>query len=247
MNNGYVYVASMSRAFYKAAVLSADSLKDFYPDAKITLFTHPEFFEERDRKLFENVHLDAPYHSRAKMQGMSRTPYDKTLYIDADTQIRSEKIKDVFDILGKNDIMFTKILPHVSKTTRIDDNNKLEYHGGIILYNNKPLTVDLIRSWFELYQYQRSTPWKDSIFSQFDKAMEPWDQFTIWYLLFKEPKFSKIKHDFFPDGGHQYNFIHLLEDPKDKKNKPFLELEQIIYHYTLPGDSVNAGRLKNKP
>lgn len=247
MNNGYVYVASMSRAFYKAAVQSADSLKDFYPDAKITLFTHPEFFEERDRKLFENVHLDAPYHNRAKMDGMARTPYNKTLYIDADTEIRSEKIKDVFDILGKNDIMFTKIIPHVSNTRRIDNLNNLEYHGGIILYNNKPHTIKLIEKWYELYRYQQDTPWKDSIFSQYDTRMRPWDQFTIWYLLFRDTKFSKVKHDFFPDGGTSYNFIHLLENVRDKNNKPYLELEQIIYHYTIPGDRVNAGRLKDKP
>jgi hypothetical protein len=247
MNNGYVYVASMSRAFYKAAVQSADSLKDFYPDAKITLFTHPEFFEERDRKLFDNVHLDAPYHTRAKMQGMSRTPYEQTLYLDADTEIRSEKIRDVFDILGKNDIMFTKIIPHVSKNRRIDDDNELTYHGGIILFNNKPLTMQLMNDWFELYKYQVDTPWKESKFSQYDKGMNPWDQFTIWYLLHREPKYKKIKHALFPDGGTSYNFIYLLEDLHIKENVKYKDLEQIIYHYTIPGDRVHAGRLKDKP
>ena len=246
MNDGYVYVASMSRAFYKAAVQSADSLKDFYPEAKITIFTHPEFFEERDRKLFEHVHLDAPYHTRAKMEGMARTPYDRTFYLDSDTEIRSEKIKDVFDILDGNDIMFTKIIPHVSNTRRIDDENNLEYHGGVILYNNKPQTIKLIEDWYELYRYQKSTPWKESKFSQYDEGMKPWDQFTIWYLLFKDPRYSNIKHKFFPNGGTSYNFIYLLEDPSAKANKPYLSLEQIVYHYTIPGDRVNAGRLKDK-
>lgn len=246
MNDGYVYVASMSRAFYKAAVQSADSLKDFYPEAKITLFTHPEFFEERDRKLFDNVHLDAPYHKRAKMQGMSRTPYDRTLYIDADTEIRSEKIRDVFDILGNNDIMFTKIIPHVSNTRRIDADNNLEYHGGIILYNNKPLTIEMIGEWYELYRYQKDTPWSESKFSRYDEGMKPWDQFTIWYLLFREQKYSSIKHALFPDGGTQYNFVYLLEDSSHKNNAAYANLEQIIYHYTIPGDRINAGRLKDK-
>lgn len=246
-NNGYVYVASLSKAYYKAAIRSADSLKDFYPDAKITLFTHPEFIEDGDRKLFENVHTDIPYHNRAKMYGISKTPYKNTLYLDADTEIRSEKIKDVFDILGKNDIMFTKIIPHVSKVTRIDDENKLEYHGGIVLYNNKKLTIQLMERWFELYKYQSDVVWKDSLFSQFDDRMQPWDQFTMWYLLHKEEKFNKIKHDFFPNGGTEYNYIALLEFKSIPENKKYQDIEQIVYHYTIPKEIVDAGNIKNKP
>lgn len=246
MNNGYVYVASMSSAYYRAAVRSADSLKDHYPDAKITLFTHPEFFNEKDRKLFDRVYLDIPYHIRAKMYGMYNSPYDKTLYIDADTEIRSEKIKDVFNLLGDKDIIFTRIIPHVSKSRKIDDDNELEYHGGIILYNNKKTTISLIKEWYELYLYQRSTAWENSIFKQFDKGMKPWDQFTVWYLLNKEERHKEVKHGFFPDGGVSYNYIYVLEFNSMKKNLPYRNIEQIIYHYTIPPEQVNAGRLKNK-
>ena len=240
--DGFVYVASQSRAYYKAAVNSAISLRDFYPEANITLFTHPEFMEDRDYRFFNNIHLDIPYNIRSKMFGMSKTPYERTLYLDADTEIRSDKIKNVFDILSDNDIMFTKILPHVSKDRDIDAEYNLEYHGGIILYNNNKLTLELISSWYKLYQYQRKCVWKDSIFSSFNQKMKPWDQFTIWYLLFKDPYFSKIKHDFFPNGGHDYNFIYLLES-NTKKNIPYQQLEQIIYHYTIPSDVVNRGYL----
>lgn len=246
MTNGYVYVASVSSAFYKAAVRSADSLKDHYPNAKITLFTHPEFFDQKDSKLFDQVHLDIPYHVRSKMYGMSKTPYNKTLYIDADTEIRSERIKDVFDILGNNDIMFTKIIPHVSNSRRIDNDNNLEYHGGIILYNNKKITIDLISNWYDLYLYQRKTKWEDSIFKQYDKRMLPWDQFTIWYLLHNDKKYKKIKHDFFPNGGTEYNYISMLEYASIKENKNYRDIEQVIYHYTLPRELVDAGRIKNK-
>lgn len=246
MSSGYVYVASMSSEYYKAAIYSAASLKDYYPEAKITLFTHPEFIRESDRRLFDQVHLDIPYHIRAKMYGMSRTPYKKTLYIDADTEIRSEKIKDVFDILKDNDIMFTKIIPHVSNTRRIDDNNDLEYHGGIILYNNKSLTIKLIKQWYDLYLYQKDTPWKKSKFKEYDARMQPWDQFTIWYLLHKDKKYSKIKHGLFPDGGTPYNYVSLLEIKSMQKNAPYADMEQIIYHYTLKKEKVDAGRIKNK-
>ena len=213
--NGYVYIASLSKAYYKAAVSSAISLRDHYPEANITLFTHEVFLQDNDRKFFNNIITNIPVHKRAKMWGMAKTPYDKTLYLDSDTEIRSERIKDVFDILGKNDIMFTKIVPHVSNTRRIDDDNELEYHGGIILYNNKKPTIKLINEWYDLYAEQVKCSWSKSQFAQYDPKMKPWDQFTIWYLL-QQKEYKKIKHDFFPNWGTVWNFIYLLQENREK-------------------------------
>lgn len=242
---GYVYVASLSSAYYKAAVDSAISLRDHYPKAEITLFTHEKFLKQSDRKFFSNVVTGIPIHSRAKMWGMARSPYEKTLYIDSDTEIRSENIKNVFDILEDNDIMFTKIIPHVSKSRRIDSQNELEYHGGIILYNTKKLTVDLINEWYELYAEQRTCDWKNSRFSSYSGGMQRWDQFTIWYLL-QQKKYEYIKHGFFPNGGHEYNYIYLLEDDREA-NLPYKDLEQIIYHYTIPMERVNESYIIASP
>ncbi|CAB5221216.1 hypothetical protein UFOVP247_110 [uncultured Caudovirales phage] len=243
---GYVYVASLNSAYYKAAVNSAISLRDNYPEANITLFTHEKFIKDSDRKFFNNIVTGIPVHSRAKMWGMARSPYEKTLYLDCDTEIRSENIKNVFDILGDNDIMFTRIIKHVSNTRRIDDDNDLEYHGGVILYNNTPLIKKLMNDWYELYDFQINCDWSNSIFSKYDKRMRPWDQFTIWYLLFRDKKYSKIKHDFFPDGGHAYNYIYLFEENMPE-NAPYRDLEQIVYHYTIPKDKVNAGYIIDQP
>lgn len=244
MKTGFVYVASLSEAYYKAAVRSAISLRDHFPEANITLFTHKTFFKECDRKLFDQIVLNIPVHNRAKMWGMARSPYDKTLYLDSDTEIRSDRIKDVFDILDK-DIMFTKIIPHVSSTRYIDEHNNLEYHGGVILYNNRSLTVDLIRNWYDNYFEQINIKdWNNSKYAQYNYKMQPWDQFTIWYLL-RQDKYKDIKHSFFPDGGHEYNYIYLLESDSEL-NAPYRDLEQIVYHYTIPRGLVDAGHIKYK-
>ena len=231
---GYVYVASCNQAYYKAAVDSAISLRDNYPKAQITLFTHEKFIQDKDRKFFDSVQTGIPINKRAKMWGMARSPYEKTLYLDCDTEIRSDKIKDVFDILEDNDIMFTKIIPHVSADKVIDANNNLEYHGGIILYNNRPLTNQLVHDWYSYYQHQVKSDWPNSIFSEFNPKMQQWDQFTMWYLLHQVKKYDTIKHKMFPDGGTSYNYIFLLEDELNPRNAPYKDLEQIIYHYTIP-------------
>jgi hypothetical protein len=48
---GFVYIASISEAYYNAAVKSAISLKDNFPEANITLFTHEIFLKEEDKKI----------------------------------------------------------------------------------------------------------------------------------------------------------------------------------------------------
>jgi hypothetical protein len=244
---GFVYIASMSEGYYNAAVKSAISLKDHFPEANITLFTHEKFVKEDDRKFFDNIVTGIPVHIRAKMWGMARTPYQKTLYIDADTEIRSERISEVFDILTNDkDILFTKIINHVSADKVIDKHNNLEYHGGIILYNNNPLIIELMNEWYKLYLIQKNIiHWNTSIFKDYNRKMQPWDQFTIWYLL-KQEKYKDIRHGFFPNGGHEFNFIYLLEYESFKENAAYRDLEQIIFHYTLPKEKVNAGYIKFK-
>jgi len=241
--NGFLYVASQSSAFYKAAVNSAISLLDYYPEAKITLYTHKAFVKNSDRKFFDRIETGIPIHKRAKMYTMARTPYDKTFYLDADTEIRSENIKKVFDILGNNDIMFTRIIPKVSKDRMIDKNNDLEYHGGVVLYNSKKLTMQLMQDWYDTYLIQDRCQWNQSQFAKYNPRMKPWDQFTIWYLLNVDPKYKKIKHDFFPDGGHAYNYISLFEHYPE-----FADVEQIVYHYTIPPNRIeNAVVIRPKP
>ena len=240
--NGFLYVASQSAAFYKAAVHSAISLRDNYPEANITLFTHADFVKESDRKFFDKIETNIPIHKRAKMYAMARTPYDVTFYMDADTEIRSENIKKVFDILGNNDIMFTRIIPKVSKDRLIDSKNNLEYHGGVVLYNSKKLTLKLMQDWYETYLVQDRCVWSKSQFSKYSPRMQPWDQFTVWYLLNVDPKYKKLKHDFFPEGGHAYNYINLFENFDE-----FKDIEQIVYHYTIPRDRIeNAVLIRPK-
>lgn len=235
MNNGYVYVASLSKSYYKAAVRSAISLKDNYPDAKITLFTHEEFVDESDNVFFENIITGIPVHIRAKMYGIAKTPYDRTLYLDCDTEIYSSEISKVFEFLDDgSDIKFSPIISHVSKSRKIDENNQLEYHGGVILYNNKPLTISLMKDWYDLYLEQISCKWHLSQFKEFSNLMQPWDQFTMWYLLHEVAKYKNIKSGFIDNGNLKWNYIYLLEDVTNPKNEPYREIEPVIYHYTIP-------------
>lgn len=246
-NNGFVYVASLSKAYYKAAVRSAISLKDNFPQAKITLFTHEEFVDESDAFLFENITTNIPVHIRSKMYGIARTPYDKTLYLDCDTEILSEEVSNIFDYLKDHDLRFSPIISHVSKSRKIDDNNQLEYHGGVILYNNKPLTIELMNDWYTLYLEQITERWHTSKFRDYNQSMQPWDQFTMWYLLNCVDKYNEIKSGFIDQGNIKWNYIYLLEDKNNPLNEKYKDIDPIIYHYTIPRKIVDEGSIIKPP
>ena len=82
-SKGYIYVASLKKLYYELGIESATSLRDLYPEANITLFTHETFIDDdRPYKIFDNVVTNIPIHRRAKMWCMARTPYDYTFYND---------------------------------------------------------------------------------------------------------------------------------------------------------------------
>ena len=125
-NNGFVYVASVNKQFYNAALHSAQSLLDFYPEAKITLFTHETWVCDEAREIFDQIITDGvPNHIRAKLWALSKSPYDTTLYIDCDTTIQSEEISEVFDLLGDNDIIFTRNRPYNAKITKLSETEEM--------------------------------------------------------------------------------------------------------------------------
>jgi hypothetical protein len=97
-NNGFVYVASKSKEFIVAARYSASSLKDHWPDCNVTLFTHKEWVCEEDKSLFDNIITkDVPYHVRAKLWALDKTPYKLTCYIDCDTWVEHDDVQYIFD------------------------------------------------------------------------------------------------------------------------------------------------------
>jgi hypothetical protein len=231
-NNGFLIVASVNNAYYRSAINLADSILDFYPEAKITLFTHPELFEEKHRHLFDVVDLSAPIHKRAKLFALPKTKYDITAYVDADCEVQSEEISEIFDQLGNNDIMLTKIRKYAAADTRISETEELIWHCGVFLYNNKKKTLQMMQDWWTEYDYQiTADPWP---WPEHSKAMAPWDQYTF-YRLYTSKKYKSVKIDVFPGEDARWNFVSIY-NKSETTNHP------VIYHYTLHIKELNAGR-----
>ncbi|MDB4351123.1 hypothetical protein OAA34_00250 [bacterium] len=226
-NNGYLYVATVKKAYYDAAVSSARSLLDFYPEAKITLFTHDEWVDDEAREIFEHIFTDdVPVHIRAKLWALSKSPYDLTLYLDCDTLIEHEDISEVFDMLGDNDILFTRNRSYNSKITKLADGQEMIYHCGLFLYRTST-TKQLMDSWYDWYLEQRTPSWDPT---PYPEEVRPWDTFTMWNLL-TNGNFD-VKVGEFPSPDARWNYVIGYRDDELQGT------ERVVFHYTIPKELV---------
>ena len=101
MSTGVVYVATGNK-YINEACFSASTLKNYMPSIHTTLFTtdkkytHPVFDEVVVIQSSHNGYLD-------KIIGISKSPYEYTLFLDTDTYICSN-FSELFTLLEKYDI-----------------------------------------------------------------------------------------------------------------------------------------------
>ena len=156
-NNGFLYVGSLTKPYYDAAVMSAESIKDYWPEAKIMLFTHEDWVQEpRDSRIFDKIITGVPAHCRAKLWALEKTIFDKTCYMDADTYCEHEDIKHIFDELPDSyDMVMTTNRPYNAKVVYFtkekelthfeEEDKKIIWEGGNP--DGKPLYA--VHSWEE--------------------------------------------------------------------------------------------------
>jgi hypothetical protein len=228
-SKGYVLVASNKINFYRYAINLAESILDFYEDAKITLFCEEWMFEERHRELFDNVEWCSS-HYRAKLEGMVRSPYDLTAYLDVDMECEHEDIANIFDELGDYDVMFSELTDdreYVYAERQFDTPEgprKFTLCGGIALFDmTKPLVRDFMKDWDQLTKDQMDGRWWPEGYID---SLKSWDQFSLWWLTEKEDKYKDLKVGIFED-DLRWNYYNALNWAITKPKKPV-----VIRHYS---------------
>ena len=223
-DNGFVIVASMFEAFYTAAIELAESIKLFYPEAHITVYTsHEEWIKPTDWNHADwIVHWEVPNEIRAKLWALSQTPYKgKTVYFDADMVCESEEIENIFDQLPDDlDLIFTKIRPYNAKVTKLTNTEEMTAHCGMFIYRNNPQTLALMDSWYGEFLYQQDP---DNDIGNYPEDCRKWDTFTMWKLLNNSEHGVKWAEDL----HCKWNFVNgYTEDELGDE-------ERVMYHYTI--------------
>lgn len=232
-SQGFVIVASNKKAFYVSAINLAESILDYMPDAKITLFTEKRFMDGQ-LDIFDQVH-ECTNFFRDKMYGIMNTPYDHTFYLDADCVIEHEDITTVFDQLKDNDMVFVRLTDDpvamgsfVEKDWDGENAGTLELCGGVCLYNNtNPLVRDFMKDWYELFIKQNKGEWKPK---GYPESLLRWDQFTLWWLTNKVEKYKDLKIGKFEDNYRWNWFTSFGFDSKTKKHRLVNDPPIVIHH-----------------
>ena len=182
-NNGFLYVATLDKKYLKLANHSVRTLKEQYPQAHATLFTH-FFWKDEASEHFDNVVIDdIPIHPRTKLLACGRTPYDITLYLDADTEIVHPDICEVFKELDKDkDMAIARTLCYTSNCKDVFEEGMLHDHCGVLLYHRNPKTLDFFKDWWRLDVRARSGD-KDLPHKNFyDPEYRGFDMWSFFYL-----------------------------------------------------------------
>lgn len=196
-DSGFVYVASKDRIYYEMALVSAESMRDYYPDAHITLFTHQNFIDSRC-EIFDRVIVNIPIHKRARMLCMVNTPYASTVSIDADSIISHRDVKQIHThYLKKHDVVFGSHLDYTTTNIKwafIDKQRTInvQLHGGVFGFNKSDSTIDFMQTWFDEYIKQTTTPWPYG--DVYYKEWRMFDMFTLWRMTSGVfPEFDRFK------------------------------------------------------
>jgi hypothetical protein len=232
---GFVVVASRNSNFYSYAINLIQSIKDYYPEALITLCTEERFLDGREEEADNVIFCDS--HYRAKLWGMANSPYDITMYVDADMECEHEDIMTVWDEMKDYDMVFHELTKDREEYYAIREfkyNGGVEKYslcGGVCLYrSSNPLVMEFMDEWDDLYRRQFSGAFKPEGFDaqQWNKDLKHFDQTTLWWLVNKVEKYKDLKIGFFEDDIRwnyftQYGYNKL----SSKSGKP-----PILRHYS---------------
>ena len=154
MTDGILYITYGSK-YVQAAIRSARTARKHSPGILIHMFVDQKCYEEfglaEDPSPFSSVGVIENPHRRSKVDYISRTPFDRTLYLDSDTSI-AQDISGVFDVLGRFDLAATNAQRRNGSRanefwTKPIPSAYPHFNGGVILYRNSPKVLDLLRQW----------------------------------------------------------------------------------------------------
>ena len=161
ITNGVLFITAGSE-FTQMANISAETIKKHSPELLIHLYT--------DQKDFKSTYIDSiglieNPHSRSKVDYIHQSPFDRTLYMDADTKIVRD-ISDIFNVLDRFDLA----IAHAHSRNRSSTNQLWrveiprgfpQMNGGIILFKKNEKTHKLFTDWEKAYHENNFT--KDQV------------------------------------------------------------------------------------
>jgi hypothetical protein len=142
-----VIFATTGKNYTELAARAAQSVKDSCPGLAVDLFTD----QPVDMPVFDRIHqLDDPWR-RSKIDAMTLSRFDKTLYLDADLFVIAD-IRDVFEVLDRFEIALahdeSRNGGHAQVIWRKPLPNAFpQFNTGVIAFRQDSKVIELFKSW----------------------------------------------------------------------------------------------------
>ena len=161
---GVIYCATRSCHYFKKrssyalyADRSAGSLRQFLPNIKITLFTdevpHPTLQNFDDVSVLRNLG-EGPFFG--KITAIKNSPYKNTLFLDCDTMVLTNSIKQLFSLIEKFDIVGchapARVQNAVHKKYEHIPRSFPEINTGVMAYKKNLKTDNVFNFWLDCYK-----------------------------------------------------------------------------------------------
>ena len=132
-----------------------------------------------------DIQLIQPEHVRAKVDFLTSTPFDKTIYLDSDTLVELP-LGEMFDLLDKFDVLGTHDWARKRKSLsrKIEAYGQIPYgfseiNGGVLAWKKNRDTDRWLRLWKELYYRYQSPGGRD----QATLRLSLWESGVRLYIL----------------------------------------------------------------
>jgi hypothetical protein len=157
LSSGILYVAT-GELYILAAIRSAKSVLKHCPSLPTHLYAdwgNYDFDFGHSPYPFTSVGKIENPHRRSKLDYLSKTPFEQTLYLDTDTSL-NEDIRDMFRVLERFDIALThahkRNTPERLRTWNLELPQAFpQYNSGVMLYRRTPAVIQFLEEWRDHY------------------------------------------------------------------------------------------------
>jgi hypothetical protein len=144
-----LYVVVGTREVYaEAALRSAGSLKRVMPDIPIAVATNRAISGPFDH----HVPIESDDGYQAKILGMLKTPFERTVMLDVDTYVLAD-LSEMFELLDRFDMALAHATNRVTLCLEDVPASFPEFNTGVVGYRSAPIVTHVLKEW--LLEYAR--------------------------------------------------------------------------------------------
>lgn len=151
---GFVFGAT-GDVFITMARRAARSLRQAMPTAQIDLFTDGDLTDP----VFDQIHSLSVSHTRPKMEALTRSRFDRTIYLDADIMVLVD-VSEVFDLLDRCDMALAQAVSR-NKIMQLDTPGVPRsfgvMNGGVIAAKGSEQVRSFVADWGRTFVETKAT------------------------------------------------------------------------------------------